>query len=148
MQGLRRKPLRAHNGGSLAGEHYSNPRLLVDIVINLDGSSPSYHRGRELAKALLLAGSRPEAIGEVCEEALREVLDQNEASILASVIYHLEMVSVGLKRALELDEDLDFVKEVTEGIWLALEQAPLTSGRSYLKLGGDDPGAGGTGKEH
>ena len=120
----------------------------MDIVINLDGSSPSYQRGRELAKSLLLAGSNPEAIGEVCQEVLREVVDHHEASILASVIYHLEMVSVGLRRALELDEDIDFVNQVTEGIWLALEQAPLKSSRSNLKLEGEGSAPDGTGKEH
>jgi hypothetical protein len=113
----------------------------VDVEIKLDDSSPSYHRGRELAKALLLAGSRTETLAEVCEEAVREVVQNNEATILASVIYHLSMVSVGVTRALELDEDLNFVNEVTEGIWLALEQAPLRSGTSNLKLGKDGPEA-------
>jgi hypothetical protein len=109
----------------------------LDIEINLDDSSPSYHRGRELAKGLVLAASKTEALAEVCEEAIREVVEKKEATILASVIYHLTMVSVGLRRALELDEDLNFVNEVTEGIWLALEQAPLKSGKSHVKLGTD-----------
>jgi hypothetical protein len=113
----------------------------VDVEINLDDSSPSYHRGRELAKSLLLAGSKTEALAEVCEEAAREVVENSEATILASVIYHLTMVSVGIRRALELDEDLNFVNEVTEGIWLALEQAPLRSGKSNLTLGKDGPEA-------
>jgi hypothetical protein len=52
------------------------------------------------------------------------------------VVYNLAMVSVGLRRALELEEDPRFADEIVEGLWAALEESPIPSEKADAKLDG------------
>ena len=108
----------------------------MDIEINLESESASYQRGRELAKAFLHSSSKPEQLVEACREMLTEVFERGDASILGSAFYNLAMVSVGLRRALELEEDPHFADEIVQGLWSALEQTPVPPGKAQLKIEG------------
>jgi hypothetical protein len=114
----------------------------VDIEIHLGSDSPSYHRGRELAKQFLLSSSKPEDLAKLCEEVVAQVLEEDDASLLASVVYNLAMVAVGLSRALELEEDRDFADDIVEGLWAALSDSPVPPGKADLKLARIEPQGG------
>lgn len=108
----------------------------MDIEIHLGSDSPAYQRGREMAREFVLSSSKPEELLKLCKEMLGEVFEKGDASLLASVVYNLAMVSVGLRRALELEEDPRFADEILEGLWSALEESPIPRQKGDLKLDG------------
>ena len=104
------------------------------IEISIHSDSPAFRRGRELARELLLSSSKPEDLTRLFQEMVDELLQKQEASLLASVVYNLSMVAVGLRRALELEEDSQFADGIVQGLWEALAESPFPPELAHLKL--------------
>jgi hypothetical protein len=111
----------------------------VRIEIHLGSGSPSYQRGRELARQFIHSSAKTEDLASLCREVVAEVLEKEDASILASVVYNLAMVAIGLRRALELEEDADFADDIIEGLWAALAESPVPREKADLTLGSIGP---------
>jgi hypothetical protein len=117
----------------------------VEIEIHLSSDSPSYQRGRELARQFLHSAN-PDDLAKLCREMVAEVLEKEDASILASVVYNLAMVAFGLRRAVELEEDPDFAEDIVEGLWAALSESPVPPDKADLTLGSIGPRPEGAGR--